>query len=543
MLKHLKISTRLRMMAVMPLVFLLAVSIFAWSGLRSGVEGLKTVQADTKTGNLLSSIVTDMYRIRLVLSNSIVTDDAQERARLLKTADERMTEIMKHWNGYIDHGMSAEEKALADKAGKDLDKMLDGTVQPAIAALRRGDREAATTITMSDESRQVVIAVREQLDALLALQQKTADQLYVAAEHRAVVLNWASVGVFFAAALILGIFSWLTIGAIRRPVEGMRAALVQAQLENDLTQRVKVTGKDEVSEMARAFNTLMDSLQTTLNQVRTDAQEVSSAATQMASASSQITESSRVQSESAASTAAAVEEVTVSINQVADNTRETRQVSEQAAELSIQGEKSARAAAEQMLGTAQSVGLSMQLIERLSQRSHEISGIVKVIRDIAEQTNLLALNAAIEAARAGEQGRGFAVVADEVRKLAERTSTSTSEISGMIDAIQGEVARAVENLKSNNEQVAQGKSLAEEVAATLARINEGARITMERINDISSAASEQGTASNDIARNVEKIAQMTEETSAAISQASTTAQQLEALATKLHAEVSQFKTV
>jgi methyl-accepting chemotaxis protein len=196
-----------------------------------------------------------------------------------------------------------------------------------------------------------------------------------------------------------------------------------------------------------------------------------------------------------------------------------------------------------MLGTAESVGHSMKLIERLSQRSHEISGIVKVIRDIAEQTNLLALNAAIEAARAGEQGRGFAVVADEVRKLAERTSTSTSEISGMIDAIQGEVARAVDNLKSNNEQVAQGKSLAEEVAATLKRINEGARITMERINDISSAASEQGTASNDIARNVEKIAQMTEETSAAISQASTTAQQLEALASKLHAEVSQFKTV
>lgn len=542
MLKHLKISTRLRLMAVMPLVFLLAVSIFAWSGLRSGAESLKTVQADTVTGELLSKIVIDMFRIRLVLSDAQLVEE-QERARLLKTADERATEIMRNWNSYIDHPMAAEEKELADKAGKDLDRMLDGAVQPATVALRRGDREAAAEILLNPENRQVMVKVREHLAALQGFQNKSGEALYSAAVQRAFILNWASVGVFFAAALILGIFSWLTIGAIRRPVEGMRSALVAAQLSNDLTQRVKITGKDEVSEMARAFNSLMDSLQATLNQVRADAQEVSSAATQMASASSHITESSRVQSESAASTAAAVEEVTVSINQVADNTRETRNVSEQAAELSIQGEKSARAAAEQMLGTAESVGLSMQLIERLSQRSNEISGIVKVIRDIAEQTNLLALNAAIEAARAGEQGRGFAVVADEVRKLAERTSTSTSEISGMIDAIQGEVARAVENLKSNNEQVAQGKSLAEEVAATLARINEGARVTMERINDISSAASEQGTASNDIARNVEKIAQMTEETSAAISQASTTAHQLEALASKLHAEVSQFKTV
>jgi methyl-accepting chemotaxis protein len=287
---------------------------------------------------------------------------------------------------------------------------------------------------------------------------------------------------------------------------------------------------------------LMAGLQGTLNRVRAEAEQVASAATQMAAASGHITESSRAQSASAASTAAAVEQVTVSINQVAANSRETRGVSEQACQLSSEGEQSARAAADQMLDTAEAVATSMQLIEQLSQRSMEISGIVKVIRDIAEQTNLLALNAAIEAARAGEQGRGFAVVADEVRKLAERTASSTSEISAMIEAIQTEVAHAVENLKENNEQVGRGKSLAEQVAATLARINEGARITMERINDISSAAAEQGTASNDIARNVERIAQMTEETNLSVSQAAVSAEQLKLLASQLHGEVAQFRT-
>ncbi|HEV7802450.1 MAG TPA: methyl-accepting chemotaxis protein, partial [Burkholderiales bacterium] len=360
MLKNLKISTRLRLMSVLPLVFLLAVSVFAWSGLRSGAEGLKTVQADSQTASQLSGIVTDMYRIRMLLGNAIIVDDNDEKSRVIKTADEHMTEIMKAWNTYIDHPMSPVEKELADKAGKDLDQMLDGTVQPTIVALRRSDREAATKVLMNTENRELTGKVRDQLAALQEMQQKSGAELYAAAEQRALILNWAMVGIFVGAALLLGIFSWLTIGAIRRPVEAMRAALVEAQCSNDLTQRVAVSGKDEVSEMGRAFNALMDSLQVALNQVRADAQEVSSAATQMASASNQVAESSRVQSESAASTAAAVEEVTVSINQVADNTRETRTVSEQACELSTQGEKSARAAAEQMLGTAQSVGHSMQ---------------------------------------------------------------------------------------------------------------------------------------------------------------------------------------
>jgi methyl-accepting chemotaxis protein len=359
------------------------------------------------------------------------------------------------------------------------------------------------------------------------------------AQHMTLI---ALVVAFTAAVLITLTVSVLITRSVTRPVSLMQCALVETQRSNDLSQRVEITSDDEIGQMARAFNSLMDTLQSTLKLVVGDAHEVSSAATQMASASSHVTKSSQRQSESTASTAAAVEQVTVSISQVADSTRETQEVSGQLCDLSAEGEKTARETAAQMLRTADSVGQSMQLIENLSQRSDEISGIVKVIRDIAEQTNLLALNAAIEAARAGEQGRGFAVVADEVRKLSERTGTSTREIAGMIAAIQDEVRSAVQNLQANNEQVAQGKNLAENVAAILARINEGARTTMQRINDISEAASEQTATSTDIAKNVEKIAQMTEETSAAIGQASTAAYELEGLASKLHGAVSKFRT-
>jgi methyl-accepting chemotaxis protein len=395
---------------------------------------------------------------------------------------------------------------------------------------------------MKPENRDLTVKVADLLDQLSAIQQRSILAQQRSTKRHAAQFQYGVIVVFLLAAFAVGTFTWRTQRAIVSPVREMQAALNDAQRDSDLTRRVTVAGSDEVADMAHAFNGLMESLQGTLLRVREGAEQVASAATQMVAASGHITDSSRVQSESAASTAAAVEQVTVSINQVAENSRETRGVSEQACKLSSEGEQSARAAADQMLDTAESVGHSMQLIEQLSQRSLDISGIVKVIRDIAEQTNLLALNAAIEAARAGEQGRGFAVVADEVRKLAERTASSTSEISSMIEAIQSEVARAVDNLKENNEQVGRGKSLAEQVAATLARINEGARITMERINDISSAAAEQGTASNDIARNVEKIAQMTEETSLSVSQASVSAQALQSLASKLHGEVAQFRT-
>jgi methyl-accepting chemotaxis protein len=536
------IAQRLKIMAALPLLILLCVSIAASWAMRTGAGALEQVYDDSATNRNLVTAVTDMFRLRLALFSATTAEDPEHVEAFAQAAEDRAADVRNRWINFAGSTIPPEERTLADRAGKDLARMLEVVVPQAIAALREKDREKAHEILMKPENRDLSAKVADMLDELSAIQQRSLLAQQQLTKRRAAAFEYGVIAAFFLAALAVGAFTWRTQRAIVRPIREMQTALVEAQRESDVTKRVAVEGGDEIADMACAFNVLMESLQGTLVRVREGAEQVASAATQMVAASGHITESSRVQSESAASTAAAVEQVTVSIHQVAENTRETRGVSEQACKLSSEGEQSARAAADQMLDTAESVGHSMQLIEQLSQRSLEISGIVKVIRDIAEQTNLLALNAAIEAARAGEQGRGSAVVADEVRKLAERTASSTSEISSMIEAIQSEVACAVENLKENNEQVGRGKSLAEQVAATLARINEGARITMERINDISSAAAEQGTASNDIARNVEKIAQMTEETSLSVSQASVSAQALQSLASRLHGEVAQFRT-
>jgi methyl-accepting chemotaxis protein len=542
MLDNLRISTRLKLMIALPLLVLFGSALLGWHGVNSATDGLHAVYEDRSATRHLGVVSADMYRVRMVLMTAAVLDDPKEVEQLGKDLDSRIESIRKAWESYRALDANTMEKALAQETNTDLQRLLNTLFQPAVKALQSGDVAGMKKLVMEQENRAMTTKVREGLDMLEEQVESGSRKQYEAAAERGQRLGIEMIAGLAAATLVLTVLGWRVMRAIVVPVATMRRALVEAQRSNDLTQRVEVKSRDEIAQMAQAFNSLMQALQGTLKKVVDGAHEVSSAAAQMASTSSQITQSARVQSESAASTAAAVEEVTVSIGQVAESTRETKSASEQACQLSQTGEKTARETASQMVKTADSVGESVRLIEDLSRRSNEISGIVKVIRDIAEQTNLLALNAAIEAARAGEQGRGFAVVADEVRKLAERTASSTSEIAAMIEAIQGEVRSAVHNLKANNEQVAQGKELAEEVAAILARINESSRATMQRVHDISSAATEQTTSSTDIAKNVERIAQMTEETTAAVGQASATAEQLETLASSLHEEVAKFRT-
>jgi methyl-accepting chemotaxis protein len=185
---------------------------------------------------------------------------------------------------------------------------------------------------------------------------------------------------------------------------------------------------------------------------------------------------------------------------------------------------------------------SAVLIQSLGERSKQISSVVGVIREIAEQTNLLALNAAIEAARAGEQGRGFAVVADEVRKLAERTAMSTQEISSTVQAILDETGVAVKRMQAVSSSMAVSVGLAREAGDSLATIDEHAQQTVDTVQNIADSTREQSSASQEIARLVENIAQMAEGSSGRAITNSERARNLQALASQLQAQLSRFTT-
>jgi methyl-accepting chemotaxis protein len=343
------------------------------------------------------------------------------------------------------------------------------------------------------------------------------------------------------AALLATTFALLITRSITRPIGKMRTTMVSIGKTGDFTQRIAIESKDEIGQTVLAFNQLINNLQSTLHELHDGIDKLLDSSNGLSAASHQVATSSAHQSEASSSMAATVEEITVSINHVSESAREALEFSNKSGELSEKGGQIIHSAASEMKQIADTVRDTSISIEELGRQSTQISSIVQVIKEIAEQTNLLALNAAIEAARAGEQGRGFAVVADEVRKLAERTANATGEITGMIDNIQNTAGVAVDTMSGAVNQVSSGVALAESAGDAINQIKQGSTEVIRTVSDISIALVEQSSASNDVAVQVERVAQMTEENSAAAEETSLAAHHLAELAEKMRTTINQFK--
>jgi methyl-accepting chemotaxis protein len=349
------------------------------------------------------------------------------------------------------------------------------------------------------------------------------------------------IGIIMAITALIGTIMMMVIHRITKSLNELGGAMSHIQTSNDLSQRVAVNTNDEIGQIGHSFNHLIQNFQEIIQQVVTNSHGVMQAAGKLSVSSRSVAASSQSQNDATTSMAAAVEEVTTSIDHVADSSQETHNIARKSGELSLQGSEVVQAAAAEMSKIADSVNQSSQFIQQLGEHSNQISAIVNVIKEIADQTNLLALNAAIEAARAGEQGRGFAVVADEVRKLAERTARSTDEITGMIGSIQSGTRHAVDSMQEGSTRVTEGVVMANRAGDSMNQIKEGADQVIAAVSDISSALREQSAASNQVAQEVEKIAHMTEENSAAANEIAREAQQLESLAATLENAVRRFK--
>jgi len=341
-----------------------------------------------------------------------------------------------------------------------------------------------------------------------------------------------------AGLVLLGV---TTLKTVVSPIEKTRDMVVHVEQDSNLQLRVDYQSNDEVGEMVKAFNAMMARLQNSLQDTSRQVGTAHTAVQALNVSVQQVADNSSQQSSSTSAMAASVEEMTVSINTVASNAAEVQSMTRQAVKNLGEGGQIIERTVKEMIEIAETVAQASNAIKKLGEDSQQISSVVQVIKEVADQTNLLALNAAIEAARAGEQGRGFAVVADEVRKLAERTAQSTGDISTMVSKIQVSAKGAVNEMDHVVKQVESGQTLAKDAGERIAVIRKESNQVSEAVTEISNALKEQSQACQDIAKHVESIAQMADESNAAAERSATDMRDLGRAAEAVSSNLNHFK--
>jgi len=547
----------------------------AWDAIKR--NGLNASQAENATAH--TALIAELLRFQRTLSDTyaLTFDPEAETFYLMTTALNDLPFALERFGRLRARGAGALAQGEVDDAGRiaiivlaeeikaamggmreNLDKVialrpeLSGDLQRAFESLGAKHREVSQVveqITLHDDlhstssaqffemtTAEISIGYAQMYDVLLPALDALLNQRIEGAQQ-VLYLNIA------ALVTVLGLIGYLSVGAYLSVMNSIRSLRQGSQrlASGDLTARIDLAARDELRFVAGSFNEMAEAMRSLIGSIKDNSDHVADSARNLVASSGQIHVASQCQSDAASSMAAAVEQMTVGIEHIARNASEADSLAKHSGDLSRQGGDIVASVVAEISEIARSVESSARTVEELGERSGQVSAIVGVIGDIAAQTNLLALNAAIEAARAGEQGRGFAVVADEVRKLAERTANSTKEITEMVASIQHGTQDAVAGMEQGVARVHEGVQRAQHAGEAMGGIREAANQVLATVAEISHALREQSTASAEIAKQVTMIARMAEENGSAVGSNHQTANRLGELADTLLNNVSRFK--
>lgn len=349
----------------------------------------------------------------------------------------------------------------------------------------------------------------------------------------------SAIGVVLAM-LVLATLAWLAIG-ILRPMRELANTMTQAANENNLTLRMTISSQDEIGETSQAFNSMLEKFQASLGQVNGSSTQIAAASEEMSAITLQTTQGLQEQQLQTEELASAMNQMAITVQEVAENAVEAANGAELAIAESDTGRQIVNTTTETINSLSESISRASSAIQKVEGDSEKVGTVLEVISGIAEQTNLLALNAAIEAARAGEQGRGFAVVADEVRTLASRTQGATQEIQLMIESLQKGTREAVQLMSESSVFSQNGVEQTLKAGDALVGIVNAVSTINDMNIQIASAAEEQGTVAKEINCNVSSISEVASQTTENAEQTNHASRDLALLADELHTLVTQFK--
>ena len=362
---------------------------------------------------------------------------------------------------------------------------------------------------------------------------------YLAPIHRMQILAFI---LAVSSIVLITLVTWLISSMVSKVISKIVNELKEiSQGKGDLTKRISVDSEDETGQLAKWFNTFIDKLHEIISQVKQNAEEVASATNEITATSMQMAAGAEEQSNQVNEVATSVQEMSAAIVESSQNAMQTSDLSQNTVQKAADGLKNMNDTKRDMEEIVVSSSKTNELVKSLSNRTDQIGEIIQVINDIADQTNLLALNAAIEAARAGEQGRGFAVVADEVRKLAERTTKATKEIGNTIQVIQNDTVEAARSMEEATDIIHKGTDSISQTSIVLDDIVQGVNTSMDMIQQIATATEQQSAGAEEISKNIHSISSVATQSASAAEELASTTAQLNRQTERLQALVSEFQ--
>ena len=540
-MKNLKIGVRLGLGFAGMIVLIVAMSVFAFVELghmKTDIETISTVDVPIIEASAESlEAIQNVCRSIVML---VAVPNPDFRVREQKYIEEQQVHYREKFKKLEELNKSEKGKELIDKiksatsklaglnnkvttfalAGNqaEADKVLEGEWEPAFKSIEHAFAELAKYIDEEKEHNY-----------------KAALATYKAAEFGLLIACVVAVLLAMICALLITRGITVPLGRMRDMIQDI------AQGEGDLTKRLAADSKDELGEVSRWFNLFIEKLHGIINQISNTSTQVAAAANQLHSTAEHIATGAEEVAAQAGTVATAGEEMSATSGDIAQNCQMAAEGAHRASQAASNGVEVVERTVVVMGQIAAKVQETAKTVENLGERSDQIGAIIGTIEDIADQTNLLALNAAIEAARAGEQGRGFAVVADEVRALAERTTRATKEIGEMIKAIQKETKGAVAAMEQGVQQVASGTEEAAKSGQALEDILQQVNDVAMQVNQIATAAEEQTATTGEISSNMQQITEVVQQTSHGAHESATAAAQLNGNAEELQRLVRQFK--